>query len=106
MRYEALWARDRDGERAVFERFVDWIVERRRRYPRLHVYHYAAYERTALTRLMGEHGTREHEVDDFLRQEVLVDLYRVVRAVAPRLDVELLDQGDRGALRVRARRPR
>ena len=28
---------------------------------------------------MGEHGTREREVDDFLRQEVLVDLYRIVR---------------------------
>jgi len=79
VRYEALWARDREGERAVFERFVDWVVERRLRYPRLHVYHYAAYERTALTRLMGEHGTREREVDDFLRQEVLVDLYRIVR---------------------------
>ena len=79
VRYEALWARDRDGERDVFERFVDWLVERRRRYPGLHVYHYAAYERTALTRLMGEHGTREHEVDDLLRGEVLVDLYRIVR---------------------------
>jgi uncharacterized protein len=79
VRYEALWARDRDDERRVFERFVDWLVERRRRYPRLHVYHYAAYERTALTRLMGEHGTREHEVDDLLRGEVLVDLYRIVR---------------------------
>src|SRR5262245_31798373 len=45
----------------------------------MHVYHYAAYERSALTRLMGEHGTRETEVDDFLRQEVLVDLYRIVR---------------------------
>ena len=79
VRYEALWARDREGERAVFERFVDWVVERRLRHPRLHVYHYAAYERTALTRLMGEHGTREREIDDFLRQEVLVDLYRIVR---------------------------
>ncbi len=79
VRYDALWARDRDGEREMFERFVDWVVERRRRYPRLHVYHYAAYERTALTRLMGEHGTREREVDDFLRQEVLVDLFRIVR---------------------------
>jgi predicted RecB family nuclease len=79
VRYEALWARDRDREREVFERFVDWLVERRRRYRGLHVYHYAAYERTALTRLMGEHGTREHEVDDLLRGEVLVDLYRIVR---------------------------
>ena len=63
-RYEALWGRDRDGERRAFEHFVDWVVERRRRYPGMHVYHYAAYERTALTRLMGEHGTREQEVDD------------------------------------------
>ena len=79
VRYDALWARDRDEECAVFTRFVDWVVERRQRYPRLHVYHYATYERTALTRLMGEHGTREREVDDFLRGEVLVDLYRIVR---------------------------
>ena len=48
-------------------------------YPDLHVYHYAAYERTALRRLMGEHSTREHEIDDWLRQELLVDLYRVVK---------------------------
>jgi predicted RecB family nuclease len=77
--YRALWGKDRDGERAIFEGFVDWIVERRRRYPRMHVYHYAPYERTALTRLMGEHGTREAEVDSFLRDEVLVDLYRVAK---------------------------
>ena len=77
--YEALWGKDRDGERAVFERFVDWLVARRRVYPRLHVYHYAAYERTALTRLMGEHATREDEVDQFLRDELLVDLYRIVK---------------------------
>ena len=77
--YRAVWGRDRDGERAAFEDFVDWIVERRRRFPGMHVYHYAPYERTALTRLMGEHGSREHEVDSFLRDEVLVDLYRVVK---------------------------
>jgi predicted RecB family nuclease len=77
--YRAVWGGDRDGERVAFERFVDWVVERRTRYPRMHVYHYASYERSALTRLMGEHGTREQEVDDFLRQEVLVDLYRVVK---------------------------
>jgi uncharacterized protein len=79
VRYEAAWARDRDGERAIFERFVDWVVERRRRQPGLHVYHYASYERSALRRLAGEHSTREEEVDDFLRQGVLVDLYHVVR---------------------------
>ncbi|MBM2823264.1 MAG: hypothetical protein HW413_2010, partial [Thermoleophilia bacterium] len=79
VRYEAAWARDREGEREIFERFVDWVVSRRRRYPGAHVYHYASYERTALRRLMGEHATRENEVDGFLRGDVLVDLYRVVK---------------------------
>ena len=47
--------------------------------PSLHVYHYAAYERTAFGRLMGKYGTREDEVDDLLRGRVLVDLFKVVR---------------------------
>ena len=53
--------------------------ERLARYPDLHVYHYAPYEITALKRLMGRYGTRERELDDLLRREVFVDLYRIVR---------------------------
>ncbi len=78
-RYEHIWARDRAEERRGFERLVDHIVERRRRFPGMHVYHYAAYERTAVSRLMGQHGTREQEVDELLRGEVLVDLFRVTK---------------------------
>ncbi|MFN0153018.1 MAG: TM0106 family RecB-like putative nuclease [Gaiella sp.] len=78
-RYRAAWGLGRDGEKRILEEFVDWLEERRRQHPDLHVYHYASYERSALRRLMGEHGTREHEVDGFLREEVLVDLYRVTR---------------------------
>ena len=78
-RYEHIWAHDRAGEKAAFERFVDRVVERRRRFPGLHVYHYAPYERTALSRLMGQHGTLEDEIDDLLRGEVLVDLFRVTK---------------------------
>ena len=63
-RYEHIWAHDRDAEKQAFERFVDHVAERRRRFPGLHVYHYAPYERTALSRIMGEHGTREDEIDD------------------------------------------
>ena len=77
--YEHFWSLDREQERAGFERLIDLIRERRARKPGMHVYHYAPYERTALQRLMGEHGTRESELDDLLRGEVLVDLYRVVR---------------------------
>jgi predicted RecB family nuclease len=77
--YECLWAHDRAEERTAFERLIDAITERRRRFPGMHVYHYAPYEATALKRLMGEYGTHETELDDLLRGQVLVDLYRVTR---------------------------
>ena len=54
-------------------------MERLERFPDMHVYHYAPYEPTALKRLMGLHATREDELDHLLRNEVLVDLYAVVR---------------------------
>ena len=45
----------------------------------MHVYHYAAYEPSAMKRLMGRHATREEEVDELLRGGVMVDLFRAVR---------------------------
>ncbi len=86
-RYDCIWGLDRAEEKAGFERLLDLICERRARFPGMHVHHYAPYERTALQRLMGEHGTREAELDDLLRGEVLVDLFRVVRQ-ALRLSLE------------------
>lgn len=78
-KFKAFWALDRAEEKRAFEQFIDFIVERRRIYPNLHVYHYADYEKAALRRLAQAHCTREQEVDDLLRGEVLVDLYAVVR---------------------------
>jgi len=77
--YTAIRARDRQTERQAFERFIDLVHERLREHPDLHVYHYAAYEPATLSRLMGAHATREAEVDDLLRREILVDLFQVVR---------------------------
>lgn len=77
--FHEFWAHDRDEERDAFQRAVDFMVARLDRYPDAHIYHYAAYEETALKRLAMLHGTREREVDDFLREHRLVDLYRVVR---------------------------
>jgi uncharacterized protein len=76
--FQAFWAEREEDEQRAFEQLVDFLVERRRRYPEMHVYHYANYERAALQRLMQKHGTREDEVDDLLRGEVLVDLFQVV----------------------------
>ena len=95
-RYKAFWARDRAGERKAFEDALDFITTRLEQYPDAYVYHYAAYEQTALKRLAREYGsssrhldaikrlaqsygTRENEVDDLLRNRRMVDLYKVVR---------------------------
>lgn len=77
--FRAFWGLDRDEERQAFEQFVDFIIGRRRRYPEMHVYHYANYEKMALRRLAQQHSTREAEIDELLRGEVLVDLFAVVR---------------------------
>lgn len=78
-RFTAFWGHDRDGERRALEAFLDFVVERRRSYPGMHVYHYAPYETTAIARLAGRFSTRENEVDALLRERVFVDLYKVVR---------------------------
>ncbi|MYH41193.1 MAG: TM0106 family RecB-like putative nuclease [Chloroflexi bacterium] len=67
------------AERRAFEAFIDLVTDRIASDPHLHVYHYAPYEPTAVKRLAGRHGTREEEVDQLLRGEVFVDLYRAVR---------------------------
>ncbi|HET7367574.1 MAG TPA: TM0106 family RecB-like putative nuclease [Gaiella sp.] len=77
--FTARWATDHDEERAAFESFVDEVHARLAVHPDLHVYHYAQYEITALRRMMGRYGTREAELDDLLRREVFVDLYKVVK---------------------------
>ncbi len=77
--YREFWGETRAQEKAAFERFVDWLTAHRAAHPRAHVYHYAAYEKTALRRLAMRHGTREEEVDELLRGEILVDLYAVVK---------------------------
>jgi uncharacterized protein len=77
--FRGFWAHDRAQERTAFEAFIDFVVERMARYPDLHVYHYNHYEPTALKRLMTSHGTREAALDDLLRGEKFVDLYKVVR---------------------------
>ncbi|WP_078285166.1 TM0106 family RecB-like putative nuclease [Mycobacteroides chelonae] len=78
-KFRPIWAHDRHSERKALTTFLDLVAKRRRRYPGMHVYHYAAYEKTALLRLAGRYGVGEEQIDDLLRDNVLVDLYPVVR---------------------------
>ena len=77
--YEAIWAFNPGEEKKAFERFIAGVMERRRKYPDMHIYHYSAYEPTAIKHLAGRHGVCTDQVDELLRAEVFVDLYRVVK---------------------------
>lgn len=79
LQFRDWWAHTPTQEKRAFEGFIDWVWDRWQRDPSLHVYHYAAYEAIALKRLMGRYGTREDEVDQLLRQGILIDLYQIVR---------------------------
>ena len=78
-RYQAYWALSLlDEERAVVA-FLNFLIERRRQFPNMHVYHYASYEKTAIGRLTTRYKVLVDEFDELLRAGVLVDLYTVVR---------------------------
>ncbi|MBG6225850.1 uncharacterized protein IWX63_002433 [Arthrobacter sp. CAN_A2] len=77
--FRPFWAHSRTEERAALVRFLDYVRQRRLQYPDLHIYHYAAYEKSALRRLSLVHVIGEDAVDTLLREGVLVDLYDTVR---------------------------
>ncbi|GAA1581208.1 TM0106 family RecB-like putative nuclease [Leucobacter aridicollis] len=77
--FTALWAHSLRDERAALERFIALVRDRRAQYPGMRIYHYASYERTHLLSIAARHGVCEAEVDQLLREHVLVDLYPVVR---------------------------
>jgi predicted RecB family nuclease len=77
--FRPLWAHDRRSERKALVDFLMLVRKRRKRHPDMHIYHYGAYEKTALLHLAARYGVGEDEVDDLLRDDVLVDLLPVVR---------------------------
>jgi len=78
-RFQPFWAHDRTAERQALVDFLDYVTRRRERHPGLHIYHYAAYEPSALKRLTARHATGEDQLDDLLRAGAFVDLYSTVR---------------------------
>ena len=76
--YKAWWAHSPKEEKKAFEQWVDWVENRRTRFPELRIYHYGSYEKSAIRRLAQQHSTKEVVVDQWLRSELLVDLLPVV----------------------------
>jgi uncharacterized protein len=73
------WAHTGDQERVAFENFIDWAYARWKQDPTAHIYHYASYEVTAMRKLSTRHDTRMREVAELLANDVMVDLYKIVK---------------------------
>lgn len=77
--YKDFWAHNQGQEKEAFRAFIEWTYGRWIKNQNMHIYHYANYEIAACRKLMGRYGICEHEVDQLLRNEVFVDLYKVVK---------------------------
>jgi uncharacterized protein len=77
--FKDFWAHNKEQEKVAFGAFIQWAYERWQQDPTMHVYHYANYEIAACRKLMGRYGVSEYEVDQLLRNEVFVDLYKIVK---------------------------
>lgn len=73
------WAHDHEEEKLAFQNFIHWVYGRWQKDPSMHIYHYANYEIAACRKLMGRFGVCEEELDALLRNEVFVDLYKIVK---------------------------
>ena len=78
-RYEAFWSFTPAEEKEAFRKVIAIIMERLKRDPTMHIFHYAPYEPTHFKSLAGRHGVCVDEIDKLLRGGTFVDLFRIVR---------------------------
>ena len=77
--FNDFWAHNPQQEKQAFKAFIDWVYQRWQQDSSMHIYHYANYEIAACRKLMGRYGVCEWEVDQLLRNEVFIDLYKIVK---------------------------
>lgn len=78
-RFLDFWAHNKTQEKKAFQDFISWVYGLWQQNPAMHIYHYANYEIAACRKLMNRYGVCEYEVDQLLRNEVFVDLYKIVK---------------------------
>jgi len=78
--FKDFWAHNESQEKQAFNDFIKWVYARWKNDNTMHIYHYANYEIAACRKLMGRYGICEHELDQLLRNEVFVDLYKIVKS--------------------------
>ncbi len=77
--FKPFWAHDHEQERQAVGELMAFLGSHLDAHPNAFIYHYNHYEPTALKRLTATYAVAEHELDELLRGERFVDLYKVVR---------------------------
>ena len=78
-KFVAFFAHDRAQEKKALKEFIAFVTEKLDQDKSAHIYHYASYEVTALTRLAARHGILEKEVSELVSSGRMIDLYKVVK---------------------------
>jgi predicted RecB family nuclease len=78
-KYYDLWSKNEVEEKQALENFMDTVMQILDADPSMHIYHFGAYEQSALKRLVGKYGTKEDELDHLLRAGVFVNLHSITR---------------------------
>ena len=77
--YYDLWAHNDAEELQALEKFMDTVINVLAQDDKMHIYHFGAYEQSALKRLVGKYATREDQLDRLLRGGVFVNLHTITR---------------------------
>jgi len=77
--YYDIWASHDAEEKQALEQFMDTVMKIWELDTGMHIYHFGAYEQTALKRLVGKYSTKEDELDRLLRANVFVNLHSLTR---------------------------
>jgi predicted RecB family nuclease len=77
--FRAFWGHDHSAEAQALSELLGFFRDRLATHPAARIYHYAAYEITALRRLTTKYGIGEAFLDRLLRERRFVDLFAVVR---------------------------
>ena len=77
--YRTWWAHSQDDEAAAVAAFVEYLDERRERFPDMHAYHYNHTERSSLVSLSQRYGVAEGTLNVLVETGFFIDLLLVAR---------------------------
>lgn len=72
------WAHTKDDERATAAELIDYLTQRRKQFPGMHIYHYNHTERSNLESLADGNPVAESQIKDLVATGAFIDLYRTV----------------------------